>query len=236
MQGLLEKLSRGQKVTIVALGDSITELTWHTRGHLNWCGYLQEALFETYGANRCRVIVSGCCGENIEGASGRLDEDVFRFDPDLVIVSYGMNDALSLSIESFRRSLAGVVDRVQAWRNCEVLLRTPNPIVNPPVELILREGQKISVEMTGSRVALYAQAIVAIAEEKGCAVVDHYSSWKRLEMLRDKALKTVEPNHLWLYMSDPIHPGPLGHLAFFRELAPLFKVPQLLPWEAPESR
>ena len=45
MKRLLQKLAEGRKATIVALGDSITELTWHTRGHLNWCGYLQEALF-----------------------------------------------------------------------------------------------------------------------------------------------------------------------------------------------
>jgi hypothetical protein len=32
-------------------------------------------------------------------------------------------------------------------------------------------------------------------------------------------------------MSDAFHPGPLGHLAFYRELAPAFKLPEKLPWE-----
>ncbi len=52
MREFLNKLENGQKVTVVALGDSITELTWHTAGRLNWVGYLQEALVETYGRNR----------------------------------------------------------------------------------------------------------------------------------------------------------------------------------------
>jgi len=36
VDGVLSKLARGEQVTIVALGDSNTELTFHTRGHLNW--------------------------------------------------------------------------------------------------------------------------------------------------------------------------------------------------------
>ncbi len=36
--------------TIVALGDSNTELTFHTKGHLNWCYLLQEALLLSVSA------------------------------------------------------------------------------------------------------------------------------------------------------------------------------------------
>jgi len=49
MKKLLTKLERGEQVTIVALGDSNTELTFHTRGYLNWVCLLHEALFEKYG-------------------------------------------------------------------------------------------------------------------------------------------------------------------------------------------
>ena len=36
---------------------------------------------------------------------------------------------------------------------------------------------------------------------------------------------------MWLRMSDSVHPGPQGHLAFFRELAPRFNVPVRFGWE-----
>jgi hypothetical protein len=32
-------------------------------------------------------------------------------------------------------------------------------------------------------------------------------------------------------MADTVHPGPSGHLALFREIAPFFNVPKYLPWE-----
>ena len=230
LTGLLGKLKSGKKVTIVALGDSITELKWHTRGHLNWCGYLQEALFETYGRNRSWVINSGRSGETIEGGIQRLDEDVFRFDPDLVIVSYGMNDARTpMSLESFRSTLILLIERLRERADCEILLRTPNPVVNPSTPTALVEGQKGGSETAGTRVGLFAGTIVEVAREKGCAFVDHYTEWKKLEMERSGLAEA--PSRLWLRMSDQVHPGPLGHLAFFRELAPLFRVAPTFPWE-----
>lgn len=232
MERFFTKLDAGQKVTIVALGDSITELTWHTRGRLCWCGYLQEALFETYGRNRCWVINSGRCGDTASGALSRLDEDVFRFAPDLVIVSFGMNDSVGQDIGVFRSSMETIIDRVRGHGDAEVLLRTPNPIVNPPTQYILQDGQTASRETAGMRVAEFAAVIVDSASAKDCPVVDHYSIWKREEQRIGSM--TEEPNHLWLRMSDPVHPGALGHLAFFREMAGMFRVPAVFPWEAEE--
>ena len=228
MEQFLRTLEQGHRVTIVALGDSITEHTWHTRGRLSWCGYLQEALFETYGRNRCWVINSGCCGETAAAGLGRLEKDVVRFAPDLVIVSYGMNDQ-NHPVDEFREALCAIIDRVRKRCRAEILLRTPNPIVNPPTDFVLKEGQAVGEETTGTKGELFARTIVEVARAKNCPVVDHYSSWKQLEALRGTTPE--EPNRLWLYMSDPVHPGPLGHLVFFRELAPLFGVPTRFPWE-----
>ena len=93
LQRTLAKLDRKEQVTIVALGDSNTELTWHTAGRLNWTGLLQEALFEKHGGNRVMLINAGRCGDTAVGALQRLDRDVLRFHPDLVIIAFSMNDA-----------------------------------------------------------------------------------------------------------------------------------------------
>ena len=65
--------------------------------------------------------------------------------------------------------------------------------------------------------------------ELDCAVVDHHTPWttKTFEVKHPVA----DPTGLWPRMGDAIHPGYLGHLAFFRELAPLFEVPTYFPWE-----
>ena len=158
----------------------------------------------------------------------RLEEDVIRFAPDLVIISYGMNDQ-GEPVEKFRAALGAIIDRLRERCQAEILLRTPNPVVNPPTEFILGPGQALGVEAAGTQGQLFARTIVEVAEAKHCSVVDHYARWKQREALR--GIMEEEPNHLWLYMSDAVHPGPQGHLAFFRELAPLFRVSPCFPWE-----
>jgi len=226
MNQTLEKLRKGQHVTIVALGDSNTEQTWHTYGRLNWVGLLQEALFERYGRNTVTMINSGCCGDTAEGALNRLDRDVLRFEPDLVIIAFGMNDSTSSldGLAIFQQAMRSLIDRCQVKGNTEVLLRTPNPVVSlntpdPP--------SQPGTEWPGRHVSMYAKATVEIAQQMRIDVVDHYAAWMSFEQ---PAMKE-DPNRLAMRMSDAIHPGPVGHLCFYRELAPLFDLPERFCWE-----
>lgn len=219
VDGLLTKLEKGQQVTIVALGDSNTELTFHTRGHLNWVYLLQSALFEKYGANRIIMIDAGCCGEGAGGGLARLDRDVLRFKPDLVIVCYWDGDM---------QSLKQIVEQVQA-SGADVLLRTPNPVVAPnmpPVTPKVAAGN----EWPNSDKGMVADKIIALATELKLPVVDHYHAWMAADRAHDGPPAT-NPNKLWMRMSDATHPGPVGHLAFYRELAPFFGLPEKLSWE-----
>lgn len=216
---LIEKLESGEQVVIVALGDSNTEQTFHTRGQMGWPYLLQTALFMKYGANRTIMINAGCCGEGAGGGLQRLDRDVLRFKPDLVIVCYWGND-----MESLRK----IVTRVRE-QGAEVLLRTPNPILAfnmPRIEQPSSPGQ----EWPGQSKAAVASNIVALAEELGVPVVDHYTMWIDAETKHQGAAES-NPNLLWMRMSDAFHPGPQGHVAFYRELAPAFGLPTGFPWE-----
>ena len=47
-----QKMAGEEHFTIVALGDSVTEVNWTTRGHLNWVGLLSASLFESGYAKR----------------------------------------------------------------------------------------------------------------------------------------------------------------------------------------
>lgn len=228
---VLEKLRRKARVTIVALGDSNTELTWHTAGRLNWVGLLQYGLFEKYGPNVATVINAGRCGDTAPGGLARLDGDVIRFKPDLVIIAYGMNDAGrgEAGLPAFRDAIRQIVEQLRhTCDGCEMLLRTSNPIVVSN-QSNLPKGFVPGAEWPGFSHALYAKATVELASELGCAVVDHYTLWTRAEN-RDRGLPQPT-NHLWNRMSDATHPVALGHLCFYRELAPLFELRAQLPWE-----
>jgi lysophospholipase L1-like esterase len=229
----VKKLKAGQHVTVVALGDSITEITFHTRGQMNWVGLLSEAIFEAYGAALCTMINAGMCGSTVREALGRLDRDVSRFHPDLVIVSFGMNDAGGGldDLPTFRDEVRQLIGRIRQSRESEVLIRTPNPIVTvnglpaPPEQPEV--GQPW--ESRQQPVKAYAQALVELAGELECPVVDHYTLWANSR--HPFKHQTANPQGLWFWMSDAIHPGPLGHMMFFRQLAPLFDLDARFPWE-----
>jgi lysophospholipase L1-like esterase len=217
--------SREQVVTVV-FGDSITEVNWHTRGHLNWVGLLQEALFERY-CERYRGIVinAGRSGDTARNGLARLEIDVLRFAPDLVILSFGMNDALrpDESVETFITAMMTLVERCRAT-GAEVLLRTPNPVLLSP-EHAMEYGLAAGAEDPERRVAPMAQATREIAARLDCTVVDHYASWLHIPV-----------GERWPLMNDEVHPGPQGHLLFYRELAPMFGLPTHFTWETtPEA-
>lgn len=230
MNNFLAKLKMAEQVTIVALGDSNTELTFHTAGRLPWLGLLQEALFDKYGRNRVITINGACAGTGAAQGIEHLERNALRFAPDLVIISYGMAEGFhgEAGVEPFKAVMRRMVGIIRERCGSDILLRTPNPIVVPN-QPALPQGHVPGDEWPGFAQDLAARAIVELAEELGCAVVDHYTLWTCAA--RPPGL-AEEPNHLWMRMSDAVHPNGLGHLYFYRELAPVFGLPQRLPWEA----
>jgi len=227
----LERLQRGEAVTIVSYGDSNSAVTFQTRGHMNWVGLLEEALFEKYGSGSCILINSSRCGVTYRDGLARLDSDVIRFRPDLVILSFGMNDATRglQELPSFRSEVRDILLKIRELTDAEILIRTPNPVVVHGVQI--PAGQRLGRSYQDSRLPVkeYSQALVELADELRCPVVDHYSLWcaKKFTCEHPEA----DPTGLWPRMSDPTHPGAVGHLAFFREMASVFEVSPFFPWE-----
>lgn len=233
MKRILKKLNKGEHSTIVALGDSITEITFHTQGRMNWVGLLSEAIFETYGNGVCTMINSGKCASTYTDALIRLERDVLRYRPDLTILALGMNDAGKGKdyIPQFKDEARDCIKRIRESCSSEILIRTPNPVVTVH-GIPLPEDQKYpgkAWESAKRPLKLYAKALVEVADELECNVIDHYSLWTSKVFNPSHAV--ADPCGLWPRMGDAIHPGYAGHLAFFRELAPLFEVPEYFPWE-----
>jgi lysophospholipase L1-like esterase len=230
VQNTLSKLKRGEHVTIVVLGDSNTAEGFHTRGRMGWISLLAEAIFETYGTGVCTLINAAVCGTGFAEAGMHLERDVFRYQPDLVIIGFGVWGAnLGLEkLEQFKDDMRGLIRAIRERHGCEILVRTPNPVVAVH-GVPLPEGQKSGCPLTTKPFREYAQAQVAVARELGCAVVDHFTLWSEAKFPFRHAV--ADPQGLWPRMSDGLHPGALGHVAFFRDMAPLFEVPKYFPWE-----
>jgi acyl-CoA thioesterase-1 len=92
------KLRTGKPVTIVALGSSSTS-GFGTFGP----GYpeaLQAELSSRHPALRINVVNSGRMADTLGGMLARLDSDVLRYKPDLVVWQFGTNDVVWHGIAS----------------------------------------------------------------------------------------------------------------------------------------
>jgi lysophospholipase L1-like esterase len=230
MQKTLSKLKRSEHVTIVVLGDSNTAEGFHTRGRMGWVSLLAEALFEAYGTGVCTLINTAVCGTGFAEAYPHLERDVFRYDPDLVIIGFGVwaaNRGLE-KLDAFKDDMRRLIRAIQQSSDCDILVRTPNPVVAVH-GIPLPEGQVSGRPMTHRPFREYAQAQVEVAAELGCSVVDHFTLWSDAKFPFCRPIS--DPQGLWPRMSDALHPGALGHVAFFRDMAPLFDLPRYFPWE-----
>lgn len=71
--------------TVVFLGDSITH-------QARWTSFVARYYLENFPSNRYRFVNAGVGGDTAGGCLCRLEEDVTRHRPDVVVVMFGMND------------------------------------------------------------------------------------------------------------------------------------------------
>ncbi len=232
MHRVLEKLRRQEPVTIVVSGDSCSVDTHWTRGHKNWVQLLSEALWETYGDGFIWVVNSSACGLGWSRERERMEQSLLRFAPDLVVFAIGGLSARSPeALQADREVATEVIRRVQA-AGAEVLLNTYNPVVYGYWDPIPEGAQPGEAFLDHpSRGAAGAQALVDLAAELQVPIVDHYAAWAAHQVPFHH--RTAHPQNLWIRMGDTVHPGPQGHMAIFRALAPVFEVDAQFPWEEP---
>jgi hypothetical protein len=178
------------------------------------------------------MINSSRCGASFRGEMKHVERSVLRFEPDLVILGLvPVEHEEGAGFEQCAGHGRAYIERVREACGADVLLCTHNPVVfgfwQP-----LPEGAEPGEAFAHSprRPEAAARALARLGEETGCAVCDHYALWKRHRV--PYAHPGANMQQLRLRMSpDTVHPGPIGHLALFRDLAPLFDVAKYFPWE-----
>src|SRR2546425_499436 len=84
------RLQSGGKVTLAAIGDSITFICFHTDFRRNYLTFVVEALRRKYPSATVRMELSGNRGTTRLGL-GHLDA-LLKERPDVVFLMFGMND------------------------------------------------------------------------------------------------------------------------------------------------
>lgn len=205
----------GKNVTIVAFGDSNTEQNhWSGSSGCCWVGLLDMGLCCILPQ---RVVINaGRSGSSLIDAAERLDRDVLRFDPDIVIIGFSANDWLKYPASEFGRRLRAIIQRIREHNpRCVIILRTATPVIDMftgmEAECYCCDGKTISIETREE----FAEEIRKTAKAEPTLLADHAASWK-------KSMESTCRGDLITLMGNPLHPKANGHRRIYSEIAPLF--------------
>jgi lysophospholipase L1-like esterase len=196
--GVAAELASGQRtVRIVAFGDSITGVYYHTGGRRAWHSMLGLALEKTYPKAKVEMINAGISGHTSAQGLARIDADVLAKKPDLVVVMFGMNDVCRADLDTFRANMREIIARCRK-AGAAVVLCTLNSVYENPTRPC-------------DRVAVYAQATRDVAKELSVPLADCHAAYEDV--------RAKDPTAWRLLMSETIHPGMLGHKLFAEVIA-----------------
>ena len=193
-----QRLRRGEPVTIVAFGDSITNGGDATAPELIYWQRWLAGLRRKYPRAAITGINGATGGDRTSEGLARLEEKVLARKPDLVLVAFGMNDQNvgSIPLDRFEANLVELVDRIRKDTEAEIILLSsclPNP----------------NWHYTSGRMPEYGRATAKVAREKRCAFADVLTNWKAV-------VDRKKPEDL---LSNNVnHPNDWGHWVYFRVL------------------
>ena len=199
MSNTRQKLRAGEKVRIVAYGDSITAGGDATAPGLIFWERWADALRQKYPRATIETVNGATGGDSTVQGLQRLSEKVLAQKPDLVLIGFGMNDHNRGGVPpaAFADNLRTMIDRVRAETGAEIVLFSAFP-PNP------------KWHYGTHNMAAYAAATEAVAREKHCAFADVYHLWQ--QFAGKKKPEDLLGNNI-------NHPNDFGHWIYFQALA-----------------
>jgi acyl-CoA thioesterase-1 len=189
-----KKLEAGEPVTIVTMGDSLTDTRHWANQEVNWPKLLEQDL-ETRYKSKVTIVNPAIGGTQLRQGmvlSPRWLQDVPT--PDLVTICYGYNDwDAGMRGPQFEATYVEAVRRIRAATSgkTDVLIITSNPAV---------ERWETMTEL--------AAACRAAAKEASAGLAD-----------TERAFHTAgKENRQRLYVDDKVHVSPAGHAIVAEEV------------------
>lgn len=180
-------------ITIVAFGDSVThgalgvnEINYET---VYW-NLLKQKINKFRNYIPVNVINAGIGGITASNSLARMDSQVLKHEPDLIIVCFGLND-VNGELDTYLNALREIF-RKGKESGAEVIFLTPN-MLNTYVAEDTYSGHaeyavKTAEMQNGGRMDLYMDSAVKLAEEMDIPVCDCYKKWKELSKTEDTTM------------------------------------------------
>ena len=183
---------------IAFLGDSVTqgcfevyapapgkvETVFEAKSGYHSC--LAKILGMLYPSASVTIINAGISGDNACHGYERLQKDVLKFSPDLVVVSFGLNDSTNgrEGLDKYKNALRNIFTDAKK-SGCEVIFMTANMnnkyISHKITDDFIREIANMTMEIENSdMLKTYFEVAKEVAKECGAKVCDVYSKWRTL--------------------------------------------------------
>lgn len=230
---ILEKIRAKQNnmygndsVTVAFIGDSITqgcfECFFDSKGGIETV-YDYKSAFSTrfreimnmlYPNVQVNVINSGISGDGALGCLRRLERDVLRFSPDLVIINSGLNDCVmggEERLDAYGDALKNVFKKCKA-AGAECIMLTEcmlNDTVSPHLlsdKHMLEYAENFMKIQNSGLLDKYFEKALEVAKTEGVPVCDQYKVFKTLnkagvnttELLANKLNHPIREWHYYI--------------------------------------
>ncbi len=208
-------------ITIAFLGDSVTQGCFGcfepVPGGIEtdfipqeaYCEKVKFILNKLYPSVPFSVINAGISGGSAFTGLNRIDRDVLSYNPDLVVVCFGLNDSGGGldGIDDFKAHLTNIFSKI-INSGAECIYMSPNTMnynVSPKLssEFFKKLADDFAGRMKNGIMDAYVNAATSVALDCGVTLCDCYSIWKNLvkcgvnvtELLANKLNHPVKDMH-----------------------------------------
>lgn len=185
-------------VTIAFLGDSVTQgcfEIYKTEDNRIETVFDKKASYEMgvfdilctlFPSVTVNIINAGISGDCAPRGLRRVEKDVLRHEPDLVLVCYGLNDCslAENSIQKYTDSLRQIFEKIKE-SGSELIFMTPN-MMNTYVSAALKDPDFVKVaeesatKQNSGRFDAHIDAARELCRQMEVPVCDCYAIWKKL--------------------------------------------------------
>ncbi|MBP5467597.1 MAG: GDSL family lipase [Clostridia bacterium] len=216
-------LSNNSAITIAFIGDSVTQgcFECYTTSDTAidtvfdyksaFSTRVKEILNILYPNVQFNIINAGVSGDRAASGYKRLERDVIAFNPDVCVVSYGLNDSCcSVSVDEYAKSLENIflslknkdIETVFLTQNC-MNTKTSCHLTD---ELLKKMADKFSIIQNDGTFKKYMEAAKRVSKNYGVKICDLYSIWERLisldvdvtELLANKLNHPIREFHYYI--------------------------------------
>ena len=187
-----DELMEHGPINIVILGDSVSHGSFN--GYIDYESVYWNLLKKKLNQFRQYVPVNiinvSIGGTTAKDALPRLEKQVFRHAPDLIIVCFGLND-VNYPLKDYTDALREIFKR-SVSNGFDVIFMTPNMlntyVADDTPERYRGYAFTTAKMQNEGKMDTYMHEAVSLAEDLGVRVCDCYAKWKELSKTQDTTM------------------------------------------------